>query len=238
MTTTKNKIKVRKASDRGHFDHGWLDTYHTFSFAGYFNLAHTGFRTLRVINEDRVQPGEGFGTHPHSDMEILTYVLQGELAHKDSMGNGSVIRAGEVQRMTAGRGITHSEFNHSPDEPVHFLQIWILPEKKGLEPSYEQRALPDEEKRNRLLLVASRDGGGDSVIIHQDVNVYASSLDPVKAVSFEVQPDRHVWIQVVRGAIEIGGVKLSLGDGVAVEGPERLRITGQENAEFLLFDLA
>lgn len=238
MTATKHNIKVRRASDRGHFDHGWLDTYHTFSFAGYFDPAHMGFRTLRVINEDRVQPGEGFGTHPHSDMEILTYVLQGELAHKDSMGNGSVIRAGEIQRMTAGRGITHSEFNHSPDEPVHFLQIWILPERKRLEPSYEQRALPDEEKRNRFLRVTSRDGGGDSVIIHQDVNVYASSPDPGKTMTFEVRPDRHAWIQVVRGAIEADGVNLAAGDGMASAGPERLRVTGREDAEFLLFDLA
>jgi len=231
-------LRIRKATERGHADHGWLNTYHTFSFAGYYDQKHMGFRELRVINEDRVQPKEGFPTHPHRDMEIITYVLEGALEHKDSMGNGSVIRPGEVQRMSAGTGITHSEFNHSGSELVHFLQIWILPEKNGITPSYEQTFFPDEEKRKNLRLIASRDGRSGSVTINQDVNLYAALLEHGEEIDHVVPAGRHAWLQVARGSVEINGHHLEQGDGAAVSDENQLIITGKEKAEVLLFELA
>lgn len=231
-------IALRKSADRGHFDHGWLNTYHSFSFDEYFDPAFMGFRTLRVINEDRVAPAEGFDTHPHRDMEIVTYVLSGALQHRDSMGNGSVIRPGEVQRMTAGTGITHSEFNASPDEWVHLLQIWILPGAKGLTPSYEQTAFPAAEKRGRLRLVASRDGREGSLTIHQDAAIYASLLAPGDGVAFELQPERHAWVQVVSGEVDLNGHALRPGDGAAVSAEAFLTFKAAAESELLLFDLA
>ncbi|MFA7061748.1 MAG: pirin family protein [Pedobacter sp.] len=231
-------LRIRKATERGHADNGWLNTYHTFSFAGYYDQKHMGFRDLRVINEDRVQPKEGFPTHPHRDMEIITYVLEGALEHKDSMGNGSVIRPGEVQRMSAGTGITHSEFNHSGSELVHFLQIWILPEKDGVTPSYEQTFFPDEEKRKNLQLIASRDGRNGSVTINQDVNLYAALIEPGEEIAHVIPEGRYAWLQVARGSVEINGNHLEQGDGAAVSDDNQLIVTGKETAEVLLFDLA
>src|SRR5688572_20268943 len=204
-------IHVRKAEDRGRADHGWLDSRHTFSFADYHDPHYMGFRTLRVINEDRVRPGEGFGTHPHRDMEILSYVIEGALEHKDNIGTSSVIRPGEVQRMTAGTGVLHSEFNPSRKEPVHFLQIWILPEKKGLKPGYEQKMFADGERRNRLRLVASRDRRDGSLSIHQDAELYATLLDSGRTVVHPLAPGRHAWVQVVRGAVALNGRPLHAG---------------------------
>jgi redox-sensitive bicupin YhaK (pirin superfamily) len=230
-------VTLRNAHERGHAQHGWLDSYHTFSFADYYDPHHMGFRTLRVINEDRVQPGKGFGAHPHRDMEIISYVLEGALAHKDSLGTGSVIRPGEVQRMSAGTGVTHSEFNSSQMELVHFLQIWILPERTGLPPSYEQRAFPIAEKQGKLRLVASRDGREGSVTIHQAVDLYASLLTPGEAVTHPLTPGHHAWIQVARGSIILNDNALSAGDGAAVSGETRLAVTATDQAEVLLFDL-
>lgn len=231
-------INIRKSNNRGHADHGWLNTYHTFSFAGYYDPEHMGFRELRVINEDRVQPGEGFPTHPHRDMEIISYVLEGALEHRDSMGNGTVIRPGEVQRMSAGTGITHSEFNHSKSESLHFFQIWIVPERNGVKPSYEQKFFTDEEKRNKLRLIASADGRAGSVTIHQDVNLYAVLLEAGKDVVHQIQGKRHVWLQVARGSVLVNGQLLEISDGAAVSDEHQLVVTGNENAEVLLFDLA
>ena len=230
-------ITRRPAQERGHARHGWLDSYHTFSFADYYDPRHMGFRTLRVINEDRVQPEKGFGTHPHRDMEIISYVLEGALEHKDSLGTGSVIRPGEVQRMSAGSGVTHSEFNSSRTEPVHFLQIWILPERTGLPPGYEQRAFPIEEKRGNLRLVASHDGRDGSLTIHQAVDLYVSLLAPGEAISHLLIPGRHAWIQVARGALLLNDVTLSAGDGAAVSDESRLTMTATDQTEVLLFDL-
>ncbi len=231
-------LRIRKASERGHADHGWLNTYHTFSFANYYDPQQMGFRDLRVINEDRVQKGTGFPTHPHQNMEIISYVLEGALEHRDSMGNGTVIRPGEVQRMSAGTGITHSEFNHSKDELVHFYQIWIIPEMDGVEPSYEQKFFPDEEKRNVFRLVASADGRGGSVAINQDVNMYVALLEPGKKVDHHIPENRHAWLQVAGGTVLANGHLLEHGDGAAVSGEDQLVITGKENGELLLFDLA
>jgi redox-sensitive bicupin YhaK (pirin superfamily) len=231
-------IRVRKASERGHFDHGWLDTYHTFSFARYYDPRHVGFRALRVINDDRVAPGRGFGTHGHQDMEIVTYVLDGALEHRDSLGTGSTIRPGELQRMTAGTGITHSEFNPSPTEPVHLYQIWLLPERKGLEPSYEQKAFPEEERRNRLRLVASPDGHGGSLSIRQDARLFVASLFEGQEVAHELTPGRHAWLQVLRGGVSLNGSTLSAGDGAAVSAESDLTIRADGSSEVLLFDLA
>ncbi len=231
-------ITVRRSGDRGHFDHGWLDTRHTFSFADYRDPAHMGFRSLRVINEDRVQPGQGFGMHPHRDMEIVSYVVSGALAHEDSMGNGSTIRPGEVQRMSAGKGVVHGEFNHSRTEPVHFLQIWILPASHGLPPGYEQKRFPDEEKRGRLRLVASPDGAGGSVTVHQDARLYAALLAPGEAVTHPLAQGRHAWVQVVRGEVEASRERLAAGDGAAVSGEPALSLRGIAEAEVLVFDLA
>jgi len=226
-------IQVRKANERGHANHGWLDSWHTFSFADYRDARHMGFSALRVINEDRVTPGEGFPTHPHRDMEIITYVLEGALEHKDSLGTGSVIRPGEVQRMSAGTGIRHSEFNHSQSEPVHFLQIWILPNVQGANPSYEQKRI---ELDGRLQLVASPDGGEGSVTIHQDARVYAARLNGGK-MGHALAPGRHAWLQIARGAVRFNGAELHAGDGAGIEGETDLRLAADGSAEVLLFDL-
>jgi len=231
-------ISVRRGRDRGHRNYGWLDTSHTFSFNDYHEPAFMGFRSLRVINEDRVAPGEGFGTHPHRDMEIVTYVLSGALAHRDSLGTGSTIRPGEAQRMSAGTGVTHSEFNADADAPVHFLQIWLLPEKKGIPPSYEQKAFPASEKEGRLRLLASRDGREGSVTIHQDADLYATVLGKDESVSVVLRPGRHAWVQVARGSTRLNGEVLEAGDGAGVTGEERLTLTGVEPVEVLVFDLA
>ena len=231
-------IVIRPATERGHADHGWLDTRHTFSFASYHDPRHVGFRSLRVINEDRVKPGEGFGTHAHRDMEILTWVLEGGLEHKDSMGNGSVIRPGDIQRMSAGTGVMHSECNHSSKQPAHLLQIWILPEQKGLSPSYEQKAFPEAERKGTLRLVASRDGKAGSVTIHQDAMLYAAILEKGQEVEHPLEPGRHGWVQVARGSLTLNGAALQAGDGASASGERPLRITAKEESEFLLFDLA
>jgi hypothetical protein len=231
-------IKVRKANERGHFDFGWLNTYHTFSFGDYFDRDNMNFRSLRVINEDFVQPGQGFGTHGHRDMEIITYILRGGLEHKDSMGNGSVIYPGEVQRMSAGTGVLHSEFNHAKDEVVHLLQIWILPERKNIEPSYEQTFFSDEEKKGKLRLIASPNGSDGSVTIHTDAKLFASLLEEGNEVIYELQTGRHAWIQVARGAVEVNGVSLNQGDGASVSDETEIKIVGKESSEILLFDLS
>ena len=231
-------INIRRAEDRGHADHGWLNTYHTFSFADYYDHAHMGFRALRVINDDVVAPGRGFGTHPHRDMEIVTYVLEGALAHEDSMGNASTIVPGEVQRMSAGTGVLHSEFNHSRTDRVHLLQIWLLPDRTGIAPSYEQTLFPDEEKRGRLRLVASPDGADGSVMIHQDARLYATLLAPGEEVSHPLAPGRHAWVHVARGKASLNGQPLEAGDGAAVSAEEQLTLRGDGHAEVLLFDLA
>jgi len=232
-------ITLRPAEERGQADFGWLHTRYTFSFADYYDPEHVQFRSLRVINEDHVDPGHGFGTHPHRDMEIITYVLEGALAHKDSMGTGSTIRPGEVQRMSAGTGVMHSEFNHSPSEEVHLLQIWLLPERKGVKPSYEQKEFPRESKLNRLRLVASPAGDDGSVTIHQDARLYASVLEEGKSVLHELGKGRSAWLQVARGEVSLNGTTLKAGDGAAVEHEAALEITGRvSSSEFLLFDLA
>jgi redox-sensitive bicupin YhaK (pirin superfamily) len=231
-------ITVRRSADRGQTEIGWLDSKHTFSFGDYHDPRAMGFRSLRVINEDRVRAGQGFGTHPHRDMEILSYVLEGELAHKDSMGNGSTIRPGELQRMTAGTGVLHSEHNPSKSEGVHFLQIWLLPEKRSLQPGYEQKAFSTDERRGKLRLVAARDGRDGAVTIHQDALVYAGLLDVGQTVEHAIAPGRGAWVQVARGSVEANGVKLAQGDGAALEGEKSVRIAGYDPAEVLLFDLA
>ena len=227
-------INIRRAEERGHFNHGWLDTYHTFSFADYNDPKFMGFRDLRVINEDRVQAGRGFGTHGHRDMEIVTYVLDGELAHRDNMGTGSVIRPGEVQRMTAGTGVLHSESNPSNQSPVHFLQIWILPERPGIAPSYEQKTFPIDDRKGRLRLVASHDGRDGSLTVHQDVDVFAGTLNGVP-ISHDFQPGRYGWLQVARGTVDLNGQTLQAGDGAAIEGEKQITLRG--DGEILFFDL-
>lgn len=231
-------LTIRRSGERGHFDHGWLNTYHTFSFDQYRDPRYMGFRSLRVINEDFVAPGRGFPTHGHRDMEIITYILEGALKHEDSMGNGSVIRPGDVQRMTAGTGVRHSEKNPSVTERVHLLQIWILPNAENLTPGYEQKAFSDEERRGRLRLIASSDGRDDSVHLNQDVSLFASTLDADQEVEREMDAKRYGWIQVARGSITVNGEKAEQGDGVVVVGESNLRIKAQEPAEILLFDLA
>ena len=228
-------ITVRRAEDRGHADHGWLNTYHTFSFADYHDPDFMGFRTLRVINEDRVAPGGGFGTHGHRDMEIVSYVLEGALAHRDSMGTNGVIRPGEVQRMSAGTGVMHSEMNASETEGVHFLQIWILPERRSITPSYEQKKFEDDERRNRLRLVAAPDGTDGAVKIHQDVRIYSTILDG-QALTHEIPSGRYGWVQVVRGEAAVNGERLKAGDGAAIADERTVTLTGT-GAELLLFDL-
>lgn len=231
-------ITVRKSEDRGHFDLGWLDTYHTFSFDQYYDPAHTHFRSLRVINEDRVEPGHGFPTHSHRDMEIITYILSGALEHRDSMGNGSVIRPGDVQRMSAGTGVSHSEANPSDTEQVHLLQIWILPQVHGLSPSYEEKHFSDEKRRGRLRLIASSDGQKGSVKIHQDARLYATVLDAGQTVVQALAENRYAWLQIARGTIRLNQVELKQGDGAAVGGERELTIDAHDQAEILLFDLA
>lgn len=230
-------IRVRRAAERGHALYDWLDTWHTFSFNTYYDPAQMGFRALRVINEDRVQPGEGFGMHGHRDMEIITYVLEGALEHRDSLGTGSVLRTGEFQHMSAGTGIRHSEFNPSSTEQVHFYQIWLLPDRKGLSPSYDQKTFPEDEKRRRLRLVASPDAQDGSLLIHQDARVYLSSLETAHEVRHELYPGRHAWLQVLRGSVELNGHSLQTSDGAAVSDETRLSIWANEPSEVLLFDL-
>jgi len=230
-------ITLRRAAERGHANHGWLNSFHTFSFADYHDPEHMGFRALRVINEDTVQAGQGFGTHGHRDMEILSYVLEGALEHKDSTGTGSVIRPGDVQRMTAGTGVTHSEWNHSKTDAVHFLQIWILPDRKGLAPGYEQKRFEPEEFRNRLRLVASNDGRENSLTVHQDAALYVTKLSGGKGVVHGLATGRHAWVQVARGSVELNGVELDGGDGAAVTEEARLELVATSEAEVLLFDL-
>jgi len=231
-------IQVRKSNERGHADHGWLDTHHTFSFADYHDPKNMGFRALRVINEDRVEPGQGFGTHGHRDMEILSYVLDGGLAHKDSSGGGGVIRPGDVQRMSAGTGVMHSEFNASRSEPVHFLQIWLVPGQRGIAPGYEQKHFPPEQRQGQLRLIASPDAADGSVTIHQDARVYTTLLGKGQSVTHTLAPGRHAWVQVARGQIRLGDVVLSAGDGAAISDEGTLTLTGDAPSEVLLFDLA
>ena len=231
-------LTIRRSEDRGHADHGWLDTRHTFSFADYHDPAHMGFRALRVINEDKVAAGGGFGTHGHRDMEIISYVLEGALGHRDSMGNGSVIRPGEVQRMSAGTGVMHSEHNASDDGKVHFLQIWILPDRRGHRPGYEQKAFPVEERRGRLRLVASPDGADGSVTIHQDARLYLANLDGDERASLDLAPGRHAWVHVARGSVEVNGERLGPGDGAALSDERTVALSGGRGAEVLVFDLA
>jgi quercetin 2,3-dioxygenase len=231
-------IRVRRAQDRGHFNHGWLDTYHTFSFADYRDPAHMGFRSLRVINEDRVAPGAGFGTHGHRDMEIITYVISGQLEHRDSMGNGEVIKAGEVQHMTAGTGVEHSEFNPSASEPVHLYQIWIRPDRHGHMPRYAQRDFSAADKRNKFVALVSPDGVDGSLPIHQDATLYLAEVAAGKPLSFSLRRGRHAWMQVVRGAVQVNGNDLSEGDGAAVSDETDLVFSAAGPAEVLLFDLA
>ena len=231
-------LTIRRSKERGHFDHGWLNTYHTFSFDQYYDPRYMGFRTLRVINEDFVAAGRGFPTHGHRDMEIITYILEGALKHADSIGNGSVIRPGDVQRMTAGTGVRHSEQNASDQERVHLLQIWILPNAEDLTPGYEQKAFSEEERRGRLRLIASNDGRDESVKLNQDVSLFASILAAGEEVSREMDSTRYAWIQVARGAVDVNGETANQGDGVVVVAESNLKIRAQEPAEVLLFDLA
>lgn len=231
-------IQVRKAEDRGHAHHGWLDTYHTFSFNTYYDERFMGYRSLRVINDDRVQAGKGFPLHPHNDMEIITYVLEGALEHKDSMGNGSVIRPGDVQRMSAGTGVYHSEFNPSDSDPVHLLQVWILPNARGVKPSYEQKHYTEADRTGRWCLIASPDGRDDSVTIHQDAYVHAALLGSGDVLMIPEAPGRHYWLHVARGKVTYDELKLTSGDGAAISDEAGLKLTASEASELLLFDLA
>jgi redox-sensitive bicupin YhaK (pirin superfamily) len=233
-----NMIDIIPSESRGSADHGWLKAKHTFSFADYYDPTRVHFGTLRVINEDRIAPGQGFGTHPHRDMEIVTYIISGAIEHKDSMGNGTVIQAGEVQRMTAGTGVQHSEFNHSPEEELHLLQIWIFPEAKNLEPGYEQKLFSQEQKHNRLCLIASRDGRDGSLTIHQDVDLYASIIDTGERVSLADVEGRRVFVQVVSGKLEVNGKQLAAGDGMKIQNESSVELEALDRAEFLLFNLA
>lgn len=230
-------IELRKSEDRGVANLGWLHSHHTFSFGHYYDPRHTGFGPLLVINEDRVQPAKGFGTHGHRDMEIISYVLDGELAHKDSMGNGSVLRYGDVQRMSAGTGVMHSEFNHSPDKPVHFLQIWIEPAVKGIAPGYEEKHFDVASKQGRLRLIASPEGSDDSVMIHQDARLYASLLQGEQSVTHALQPGRTAYIHLIRGHLTVNGHRLNTGDALKISGESQIVAGQAEAAEFLLFDL-
>ncbi len=231
-------IEIRRSSERGHANHGWLDTYHTFSFDTYYDPQHVNFRHLRVINEDRVAPGKGFPTHPHRDMEIITYVLEGAIEHKDSMGTGSVIRPGEIQHMSAGTGVTHSEFNPSRSESLHLLQIWIIPETRGIRPSYDQKATNLSKHPGELRLIASGSQSGDNTVrINQDTNLYAGLLKTGGTVSHTLQPDRYAWLQMARGKVQLNGINLAAGDGAAVSAETNLEIKSQEDSEILLFDL-
>lgn len=230
-------IEIRPAKERGHANHGWLDSHHTFSFADYYDPNHMGFRALRVINDDTVEGGQGFGTHPHRDMEIISYVLEGALQHRDSMGTGSVIRPDDVQRMSAGTGVTHSEFNASKIEPVHFLQVWLLPRERGIKPGYEQKTFSREEKAGRLRLVASPDGRDGSTTIHSDALVYAGLFDAEQRAELVLEPNRHAWVHVARGEVTVNGHELGAGDGVALSAEPSVRIDSGRNAEVLVFEL-
>ena len=230
-------LTLRRSHERGHADHGWLNSYHSFSFADYHEPAHMGFGPLRVINEDRINPGTGFGTHGHRDMEIISYVLSGELAHKDNMGNGSVIRPGDVQRMSAGTGVQHSEFNHAPADVTHFLQIWIQPAQRGIPASYEEKHFGESEKRGRLRLVASGSGADGSVLIHQDASIYAGLFDGAENASLTIAPGRQLYVQIARGALRANGMALAQGDALKMVGETNLVIDGGAQAEVLVFDL-
>jgi redox-sensitive bicupin YhaK (pirin superfamily) len=231
-------INIRHSEERGGGNHGWLKTHHTFSFDQFYDPRWMGFRSLRVINEDRVAGGQGFSAHPHRDMEIITYILEGGIEHKDSLGTSSIIRPGDGQRMSAGRGIRHSEINPSPTKAAHLLQIWITPDKSGHEPSYEQKTFPEEEKRGKLRLIASPDGKDGSVTIHQDARLYVSLLTPGQEVRHELAKGRHAWLQIAKGSVELNGQKLVQGDGAAISEEAALSIKGAEDAELLLFDLS
>ncbi|MBE9032963.1 pirin family protein [filamentous cyanobacterium LEGE 11480] len=231
-------LNIRRSADRGQAHHGWLDSYHSFSFANYYDPQHMQFRSLRVINEDIIAAGQGFGTHPHNDMEIITYVLDGAIKHQDSMGNGSIIQPGDVQRMSAGTGITHSEFNPLPDTATHLLQIWIVPEQTGIAPSYEQKQFPRETKQGQLRLLASRNGRAGSVTVHQDLNLYATVLDAGESVTMSTALDRHYWIQVARGTVIVNGEALNQGDAIGLTAETEMAIAATDTAEVLVFDLA
>lgn len=231
-------IQIRRAAERGHFDHGWLNTWHTFSFGDYHDARFNRFRSLRVMNEDFVAPGSGFGMHPHRDMEIVTYILSGALEHKDSIGNGEVLRAGEFQCMSAGTGLMHSEFNPSKNEPVHLYQIWLFPERHGIEPRYEQKAFLTDGKEDRLQLVASHGGLDGSLTIHQDARIYLATLSPDHRIDFDIKPDRFAWLQALRGRVSLNDQELQPGDGAAIGEETRLEIAAVEPAEIMLFDLA
>jgi quercetin 2,3-dioxygenase len=231
-------MTIRKANERGHARHGWLDSHHTFSFADYYDPNHMGFRALRVINDDRVEGGRGFGAHPHRDMEIISYVLDGALSHKDSTGTGAVIRPGDVQRMSAGTGVVHSEVNASKTDEVHFLQIWLVPDKQGIQPGYEQKAFADTDKRGAFKLVASPDGRDGSITIHSDAKVYASVVGAGESAELALPTDRYAWVHVARGTARINGTQVAAGDGVAVSNEPMLKLEGVDDAEVLTFDLA
>ncbi len=231
-------IQIRKAEERGFADHGWLKARHTFSFAGYRDPTHMGFRSLRVMNEDHIEPGQGFGTHPHHDMEIVTYVLEGALEHRDSMGNGEVLRPGEFQRMSAGTGITHSEFNPSSTEPTHLYQIWLLPDRKSIEPSYEQKRFDDGDMTNQLRLVASPTAEQGSLAIHQDARIYLAKIDAGKQISYDLPAGRNAWLQILRGSVAINDIALGTSDGAAIRDEALLTIRATGHAEIMLFDLA
>ena len=237
MKTTMTELNIRRANERGQADHGWLKSSHTFSFADYYDPAHMGFRTLRVINDDRVAPGQGFGTHPHRDMEIFSYVLEGALEHKDSMGNGSVLRPGQIQLMSAGQGVTHSEFNPSRSEPLHFLQIWIQPRQRGLKPGYTEWHPKAEAASTPKVLVISPDGREGSATIHQDADIYRIRLKPGQTVTHELKPGRGAWLQIAEGALTLNGATLETGDGASTEEPGTLKLTSTKPTEALLFDL-
>ncbi|MEI7730605.1 MAG: pirin family protein [Verrucomicrobiota bacterium] len=237
MRTSANELKIRRAGERGHADHGWLDTRHTFSFADYYDPAHMGFRSLRVINDDRVAPGQGFGTHPHRDMEIFSYVLAGTLEHQDSMGNGRQLQPGQIQLMSAGRGITHSEFNPSRSEPLHFLQIWIQPRERGLPPSYTEWHPATDQAETAKVLVISPDGRDGSATIHQDADIYRLRLQPGQMATHTLQPGRGAWLHVAQGALTLEGVALATGDGASTEIPGILTLTATEPTDAILFDL-
>jgi redox-sensitive bicupin YhaK (pirin superfamily) len=231
-------IQIRPGAERGHANHGWLDSHHSFSFADYYDPDHMGFRSLRVINEDRVAPGQGFGKHSHRDMEIVSYVLEGALEHRDSIGTGSVIRPGDVQRMSAGSGVSHSEFNASPSEPVHFLQIWLVPSQLGISPSYEEKHFSREDKRGRIRVVASPDSRDGSLKIHTDAVVYAGVFETGERAQLDLAPGRHAWIQVARGKLRVNDREIGAGDGAAISDESQVRIEGVDDAEVLVFDLA
>lgn len=231
-------LTLRRSAERGHANHGWLDSFHTFSFANYYDPTHMGFGALRVINDDRIAAGRGFGTHGHRDMEIITYVLDGAIAHKDSMGSGSTIQPGNVQRMSAGRGVMHSEFNPRADKETHMLQIWIEPNVTGIAPEYEEKAFTDAQKRGRLQAVASGDGVDGSMTIHQDVRLYAGLFDGDESATLELAPGRRAWVHVARGSLTVNGVALAAGDAVAISDETRVALSGGDNAEVLVFDLA